>query len=166
MQFVDQASAEVLANGFNASAQANVLTVCGGHRSFQRAFYSAGDEMECRAASHCNRVASVVSQHERIAMIGWVVAPPALPIVIWPRTANGSEHVAAQDPGADVLKPANGKVVVDTGLAVFLAMHPPEGLGWKDPLHNRRAAFSEGVFEALIRTCAVAVERDAKTLHA
>ena len=43
-------------------------------------------------------------EYEDRAVIRWVVAPPPLPGVVRPGSAAWREHVAAHDPGADILK--------------------------------------------------------------
>mgnify|MGYP003346669878 CR=1 FL=1 len=48
----------------------------------------------------------MMREHEHRHMIGRLVAPPALPTVVGPRSAHGTEHVAAENPGADILEAA------------------------------------------------------------
>ena len=63
-------------------------------------------------------------EHEHVAVVGGVVAPPAFPCVVGPGTANGTEHVAAHDPGAEVVEAAVSEIVVGAGGAAVLAGHP------------------------------------------
>jgi hypothetical protein len=55
----------------------------------------------------------VVGEHEDIRVIRRFVAPPAFPWVVRPVATNRSEHVAAEDPCADVGEAASCKIVVD-----------------------------------------------------
>ena len=54
-------------------------------------------------------------EHEHLAIIGRGIAPPAFPAVVSPVAADGAEHVAAENPCADILETAFGHVVVDAG---------------------------------------------------
>jgi hypothetical protein len=103
-----------------------------------------------------------------------VVAPPALPRVIGPRSADGAEHVATHDGGADIHVALCDEVVVDALFATVVAKkhlmtrasaeHPVMQSGaFPGALHD---ALSEGFFEALVRSGGVAVERDREVVHA
>jgi hypothetical protein len=81
-----------------------------------------------------------------------------------PRTA---EHVAAQNPGADVLESARGEIVVEAGLALVLAEQGAlERAGRDEPFVQRHAADAERILQVLPGTGAVAVERDGKGVNA
>src|SRR4051812_29975403 len=56
---------------------------------------AVGDEVKGGAALHFDRVVRVVSQDEHRAVVGRLVAPPALPIGAVPLAANWPKHVAA-----------------------------------------------------------------------
>jgi len=107
------------------------------------------------------RLARVMRQHVDVGVIGRIIAPPAFPCVVRPLAADRAEHVAPHDPGADVLEPAHGEVVVRPFTAALLAEPLLEGLGRKHPFVQRLATFAERTIEALARPRAVAVERDA-----
>src|SRR6185295_12052323 len=74
---------------------------------------AVGDEVKGRSALHLNWSTSVVREHENGDVIGRGLAPPSLPSVIRPGAARRRKHVAAHDPGAEVLEAARGEVVVD-----------------------------------------------------
>jgi hypothetical protein len=57
---------------------------------------AARDEMKRRVAFHLDERARVMSQNEDRYVVGWIVAPPALPIRIGPRAENGSEINSGQ----------------------------------------------------------------------
>src|SRR5689334_5974739 len=99
--------------------------------------------MKCRAALHDDRCARVVGQHKHRRVIGRIVAPPSLPAVVGPGSADRTEHVASQNPGADVLKSARGEAIVEPGGAVPLAEHGLKGAGRKYPLMQGHAAYPE-----------------------
>ena len=74
-----------------------------------------------------------------------VVAPPAPPTIVTPRTANRAEHVAAHDPGADPRKGACDEVVVDARRAIDLvAMLLSKAAGRNLPFMQRLTAYAEG----------------------
>src|SRR4029077_11991920 len=132
--------------------------------------------MERGAAFHSERRSGVMREHKHIAMIGRIIAPPALPLLIRPCAADGAEHVASDDPSADVFKPASGEVVVNSRSTILLSeqmfwnisesdciaglriVHSLECSRGEKPFHESRAADSEGMIEALVRTGAVAIE--------
>jgi hypothetical protein len=120
--------------------------------------------VEYRAALHFDRRAGVVRQHEHVAMIGRLIAPPAFPTLVRPGAADRAKHVAPQNPGADILKAARGEIIVEPGRAVILAgMHLLKRSGRKHPFMQRHAADAHRVVDALVRTGAIAVGRHAET---
>lgn len=79
-------------------------------------------------------------------MVGGIVTPPAFPGIAAPRAADGSEHVATENPGADVFKRLSGEIVVDaSGTAAGLAVHLLEDLSVKEPGIKFEAACTEWV---------------------
>src|SRR5205085_6944601 len=93
--------------------------------------------------------------------------PPALPLVVRPGSAHRSEHVAAHDPGAEILELAYREVVVDAGRP---AISPQdvllEGPGWNKPLMQSFAAAAERLVTTLVGAGAEAVGRHRKSVHA
>ncbi|WP_306667921.1 4-hydroxythreonine-4-phosphate dehydrogenase PdxA, partial [Klebsiella pneumoniae] len=57
----------------------------------------------------------MVGQHEDRHVIGRGVAPPALPRIVGPGAAHRAEHVAAEDPGADIVEAARGEGIDASG---------------------------------------------------
>src|SRR5579862_3175751 len=141
VKLVDKAGTKILLDCSNTAAKSDVLaTGCltGALKSY---FDVVGDEVKHRATLHCKRRASMMSQHEDVAVIGWFVAPPAFPVVVRPRTAHWPEHVAAENPRADILKAAGGEIVVRPGrAAVFAEQHLLKRPCWENPLMQRQSA--------------------------
>src|SRR5258706_457833 len=137
-----------------------------GFRLLQRGLNSFGDEAKLRAALHPERLARVMRQHEDRRVIRRLVAPPALPALIGPRPADGTEHVAPKDPGADSGKALLRDAVVDSRLALALAVHVAPQARMEKPFHQLRAPDAERILQILIRPGAVAVDGKPEALHA
>jgi len=171
MQLIDEPGRQILPQRAHAAAQPDVLRPRRRARLTQRRLDSIGHEMERRAALHLERLARVVCEHEHRGVVGRVLAPPAAPTLIGPGTTHGAEHVAPDDPRADVLEAASGEVVVDTGFAATLAEDRRTGhelarrAGRKHPLVQRQAALAKRRIPTLIRSRAVAVDRQSKRAH-
>src|SRR5687767_8348320 len=160
MHFIHQSGLEVLANGLHPASDANVFRAGCFLGSPQRFLDSFGDEVEGRAARHLDRLAPVMRKHEDRYVIRRGFAPPALTLLVEPLAADRSEHVAAEDPGAEVLDAAPSVVVIDTGRAVLPAVHGLEGSRRNEPAVERLAADTERVGRVLARTRPIAVERN------
>jgi hypothetical protein len=106
------------------AADPDILAIGGASGAIERSMDIGGDKVECRAATHHDRIASVSRQHEHRHMDWRIVAPPAFPALVGPRPAHGAEHVAAHDPCADIHVGTGGEVVINTGLAAIETMHP------------------------------------------
>src|SRR5690242_14400373 len=101
----------------------------------------------------------MVGEDEHGMVVGRVLAPPAAPRLIWPRSSDRAEHVAAHDRGANVC-PAlryNGRARVV--LASISAVHLSEFLERKEPLVQFHPAHAERVLLALVGATCVAVQR-------
>ena len=80
------------------------------------------------------------------------------------------EHVAAHDPGADVLEAARGEVVVDAFSADLatdqrfseVGVHFLERLRAEDPLVQRHPSDAHRVGQILVGTGAMAIDGDSK----
>src|SRR4051812_29736077 len=166
MKLVDQPRLEILPNRGDASAQTHVLAAGCLLRLLERGLDAVGDEVEHGAALHLEGLARVMRQHEHRHVVRRLFAPPPLPVFVRPRSAHGAEHVAPEDPGADVLEAFLGHGVVDSGLAGRAAVHALEDARGEEPFHDLGRAHAERILEALIWAGAVAVERDAETLYA
>src|SRR6185436_239317 len=110
VDLVDQPSRHVLENRGNSPAESDVLAVSRILRARQRSMNTIGNEVKRRSALHREGRTSMVCEHEDGHVVGRVVAPPSLPTVVGPGAARRREHVAAHDPGAEVVKAARGKV--------------------------------------------------------
>src|SRR5689334_9698880 len=102
MQFVDEASFQVLPNRRRAAADADIAIAGRLTGTLERVVNAAGHEMKRRTAFHLERRTPVMRQHEHRHVIRWFVTPPAFPIVVRPWTAHRAEHVAAENPRAEV----------------------------------------------------------------
>src|SRR4029453_14585635 len=106
----------------------------------------------------------VVSQDEDVCVIRGIVPPPASPSVIRPIAPDGCEHVAAEDPGSDVLETAGLKVIVHAGLPSARAEKLLERTGSRSPLVEHQSAPSKRIVQILIRARAITVQRDRETV--
>src|SRR5215831_3168761 len=86
-----------------------------------------------------------------------IVAPPSLPSIVGPGTADGSEHVAADDPRSDILQAARREVVVEASCTTVATEHALKRACCEDPFVQRGASDPKRVAEALIGPSAVAV---------
>jgi hypothetical protein len=98
----------------SSAADANINSVGCVARPVKRLMNPARDEVECRSAFHLDGRARVMSQDESWNVIGRGVPPPAFPIHVGPGTANRSEHVSSQNPGANILEASRSEVVIDS----------------------------------------------------
>src|SRR4051812_49709983 len=123
--------------------------------------------MEDGAALHLQRRARMVGQNEDRHMVRWIGAPPALPLIVRPGSAHRSEHVAAHDPGAEILERACREIVVDADRpAVSPEDVPLERAGRQKPLVQLSAAATQWLVLALVGARAEAVGRYAERVHA
>src|SRR3954466_12869071 len=123
---------------------------------------AVSDEVERGASLHHLRLPRMMREHEGRHVIGRLVAPPALPAVIRPRAANGSEHVPPQNPRPDVVEATLGELVVDALLAFTHSLHRAPDVRADEPFHDVEAIDAEWILEILARTGAVAVEGNAE----
>src|SRR5262249_29161032 len=150
VHLVDQASFEVLTNRRDAAAEPDVLAVGSLAGPIERFADAARNEVKGGSAVHRNRLSRVVSQHEHRRVVRGIVPPPAAPALVGPRSANRAEHVAAEDPRADVRESLRGEVVVDARRAAALAVRLLKGSRRNEPLVQRFAADAEWVLESLV----------------
>src|SRR4051812_24156674 len=85
----------------------------------------------------------MVRQHEDRVLEGWLVAPPALPVLVGPGAAKGAEHVAAHDGGAHALEGFCRVAVVEPRAAPLAADHGLEGAGGEEPVHDLDGVLAE-----------------------
>src|SRR5277367_6634104 len=122
---------KILAHGGDTAAEPDVLTFRGVDGLFESALNTVGDEMEGRASGHRDRRSRVVGENEDRGMVGRVVAPPAFPVLVRPRPSDRAEHVAADDPCSNAFEATENEVIVNSGRATVLAVHPMVGLSGK-----------------------------------
>src|SRR5262249_18524801 len=104
------------------------------------------------------RRADMVREHEHRRVIRRLVAPPAFPAVVGPRTSDGAEHIAPENPGADVLESLGRPVFIPATLSVPPAVHATERACMKKPIKEFRAADTERVLYVLVQTGAEPVD--------
>src|SRR5262245_36771150 len=123
--------------------------------------------MEDGTALHFQRRAWMVREDEDWHMVRRIRAPPALPLMVRPRPAHRPEHVAAHDPGAQILERACREVVVDAGRpAVSPQDFTLEDARRTKPLVQLFTAAAERMVTVLVRAGAEAVGRHAEGVHA
>src|ERR1700730_8847236 len=150
MHLVDESCAEVLPDRRDSAAKPDVFTIGGFEGAFQRRVNTIGDEMEGGAAVHRDRCARVVGKHEDGCVVRWIAAPPPFPSVVWPRSSNWPEHVAAQDPRSDVDETACCEIIIDTCRAALISKHLPKRACGEAPFVQRHAADGERVADVLV----------------
>src|SRR5690606_29396836 len=141
VHLVDEARLQILADRGDTAAYAYVPAV--GHRSspLARRLDPVGDEMEDGAAFHLQRRTRMVREHEDRHVIRRIPAPPALPLVIGPGAADGPEHVAPHDPGADILERLRRELIVWSRRSALTPLNVAlEGAGRDQPLVQPLAA--------------------------
>src|SRR5882724_8307007 len=95
----------------------------------------------------------MVSEHEHRRVERWGIAPPALPVVVLPRAAVGTELVAPHDLGAGVVSVVAGEVVVESSTPAGVgAVHPARGGAGPGEQVCGIGAVPEGVVQALADT--------------
>src|SRR5688500_10220340 len=123
--------------------------------------------MEHGAAFHLQRWARMVGEDEDRHMVWRIGAPPALPVMVRPRPAHRPEHVAAHDPGADILEGPCCEVVVDAGGPALSPLNAVlEGSSQHKPPVQLFAALTKLLLTGLVRPGTKAVGRDGKAVHA
>ena len=166
MHLVDQAGAQVLLDGRHAAAEPDILALGRLPRALERDLDARGDEMEVRCPHHRERGARVMRRHEHRRVVGRFVAPPTLPVVVRPRTSHRTEHVAPENPGADVGEPLLRKLVVDTRLSLALPYILRLVRVGRTHSINSRPPTPSGFCESLARARAVSVDGDREALYA
>src|SRR5260370_33386121 len=166
MHLIDKSCTKILPNGGNPATQPDILAVGSVNSSFKCGVNAVGDKVEGGASAHNDRCPWVVAEDEDGSVVRWIVSPPALPVVVGPRPADRSNHVAADDPRSDVVKAARREVIVNPRRAAILAKHLLKGTCGKCPFVQRAAADAKWIVEILVGTGAVAIEGDCETVDA
>src|SRR5213594_4728889 len=151
MQLVDQAGAQILPDSGYAAAEAHVAAVRCSARLLQGGVNAFGDKAKLRPSRHPERRPRVMRQHEDGRVIRRLLAPPALPAAVRPRTPDRTEHVAPENPGTDSGKALLTNSVVDSRLATVKALHLSPHARGEEPLHQLGAPDAERILEILVR---------------
>src|ERR1041385_8589414 len=160
VNFIDVAGLNILPHGLDTAADLDVPCACRLARLLQRLCDAAGDKMKCRAALHLDRRPWIMGQHERRRMIGRIVAPPAFPLMVRPIPADRSEHVAAEDEGAETLHRAPGKTVIDAGFTVGFSQHLTKTPCREKPVKHLLAMHTKRMLQTLAGSRGKTVKRD------
>jgi hypothetical protein len=123
VHLIDKASAKVLLNCRDTTAEPNIFSTSRFSGSHQCGLDAVRDEMKGRATCHRDRLARVMAEHKDRHVKGGIVAPPTFPIVVGPFSSDRPEHIAADDPCADIRKAARCKSVVHVGCSPFASVH-------------------------------------------
>src|SRR5665213_4362435 len=91
----------------------------------------------------------MMRQHEGWCVVRRISAPPALPLIVRPFAPDRTEHIPAQDEGAEAFHRSSRELVIGAGFASGLALHLAKAAGREKPLKELRAAFAEGVIQTL-----------------
>src|ERR1700722_17796794 len=175
MQLVNKTGAQKLTERRYAPAKPYILVAGRRLRLSQRGLDAVGDEMEHGAAFHRNRRARVMREHEHRHVVRRFLAPPAFPVFVRPRSAHRTEHVAAENPRADIDESQLGHFIVATGFAartfwfipaaMSLVMHGAPHVGREKPFHELRPAHAERILQVLARTGAETVQRNREAAY-
>src|SRR5881394_2441372 len=117
-------------------------------------------------AFHRDRVARVARQHKHRRMIGWILPPPAAPLVVGPGPAHRAEHVAAHDVRTDAFPEALGKIVVGTSRPARFPVYLLKRARADVPAVQLLTTHAEWVLQSLAGAGAVPVERDREVVDA
>src|SRR5208337_2380770 len=109
MHLIDQLGLKVLSNGSNSATEPDVFAI-GGFGCAGQSGVNIPDEVEDGATGHGDGWAGIVGEYEDGSVVRRVVAPPPLPSVVGPGSANRPKHVPAQNPSSDIGESACGKI--------------------------------------------------------
>lgn len=158
VNFVQKSRLHILADCCRPTANPDVSPIGRRHGPLQRRFDSFRDEVKGGAALHGDGRSRVMGQDKDRRVVWRVIAPPAPPTVVRPGTSTCGEHIAAQDPGANILKPSSRELVIDTRAATFAAEHVLYGPGCECPLMQLDPTHAKRIFKALIGSGAVTIQ--------
>src|SRR5260221_6671676 len=97
MQLVNQGGAQILANSGHAATEADVAAARCSGRLLQSGLNASGDKAKLRTSRHLKRRPWMMRQHEDGRVIRRLVAPPAPPTIVLPRSSGRNRQVAAAD---------------------------------------------------------------------
>src|SRR5262249_7189316 len=96
MQLVDQARAQILPYRGYTAAYADITPARGGACLLESGMKAFRHKPKLRTSCHLERRSRVMSEDEDRRVIRRLLAPPALPAVIRPRTSDRPEHVPSE----------------------------------------------------------------------
>src|SRR5271156_2082554 len=108
----------------------------------------------------------MVRQHEGRRVIRRVVAPPAFPALVRPRTADRPKHIAAEDERAEPVHRTMCVGLIDSVGTAVLTDHCSEHARTEQPRVQFMSTLAERIFNALLRARSEAVERNRKPRNA
>jgi hypothetical protein len=165
MHFVNEGDTQVLPNSGCAASNQHIAAAGGLKSGVQRCLDPVVDEMERRAPLHFDWGPGVVSEHEYRVMKGWLLAPPAGPVVVTPWATHGAEHIPTHDGGTYPGSPAGKEFIVETFIATFKADHLIPTASGEYPVVELTAINSERILEVLVDPGGVAIKRDREVAH-
>jgi hypothetical protein len=104
-----------------------------------------------------------MGQYESWRMIRRILTPPAFPLIVRPFSADRSEHVAAEDEGAEALHCTLGEPVIKTRFTAVFSNHLTKSPRWEKPLKDFPASQTERMIQTLSGSRSKAVERDTES---
>jgi len=158
MHLIYKSCTKILPDSGNPAAEPDILTVRSVSSSFKCGVDAIGDKVEGSASAHGDRCTWVVGEDEDGSVVRRVVAPPALPGVVGPRSADRAKHVATDDPCADVVEATRREVIVNPRRAAIIAKHLLKGTCGECPFVQRDPADAKWIVEILVGTGTVAIE--------
>jgi hypothetical protein len=158
VELIDQAGPQVLLDGRHATAKPDITLASGIAGPFQRRPDAIINEVECRSAVHREGWPGMVGEDEHRVVVRRVLAPPASPLAVAPRTADRAEHVAPYDGGTDADIAVGDRVIVRARGAAVRAQHLSTGTGLENPLMQPATPDADGVIQALVGPSRVPVE--------
>jgi hypothetical protein len=165
MKLINKRRAKVLSNRFYASSDLDVVPLRGFGCAVQRRLNAVRNKMENRPAVHCDGWSGIVGKHEDRSVIRRVVAPPTLPSVVKPRSANRPKHVPAENPSSDIRESAGCKIIIDTRRTTIISNHPLKRSSSYEPLVQGPASHTERICQVLIGAGAVAIQRNGEVAN-
>ena len=86
-------------------------------------------------------------------------------IVVRPWPTNWPEHVATQNPCANIAESTSSKVIIGASGTAAISEHFLESLGWECPFVQRMSSSAKWVFKILVRPCTESVDGYGETLY-
>jgi hypothetical protein len=165
VQLVDESRTKILPDRGDTAAEPDISAAGSIAGPLKYSMDIIGNEMEYGAALHRDRWPGVVGQHKDLCVVWRIVAPPAFPCIVGPGASDRPEHIAPDDPGANVAEAARRKTVIDIGSAAIIPEHLLKSSGGEDPFVQRHAANAEWIVEILAGACTVAIQGYGEGVH-